>query len=66
VRFFVEADNVFAPLELKTLRFLGSENARERSVAVRNVDDNRFDIVPFMAKGMGLYLQFGVEGNFGI
>ncbi|MDR1830116.1 MAG: hypothetical protein LBQ76_05020, partial [Candidatus Fibromonas sp.] len=66
VRFFVEADNIFSSLDVKPLRFLGGENARERSVAVRNVNDDRFDIVPFMAKGMGLYLQFGVEGNFGI
>ena len=69
VRFFVEADNIFAPLDLKALRFLGSENARERSVAVRDGDGNSkngFDIVPFMAKGMGFYLQFGVEGNFGL
>jgi hypothetical protein len=66
VRFFIEADNIFAPLDIK---FLGEENARERSVVVRDADGNSangFDIVPFMAKGMGLYLQFGVEGNFGI
>jgi len=63
VRFFIEADNIFAPLDIK---FLGGENARERSVAVRNSNGDSFDIVPFMAKGMGLYLQFGVEGNFGI
>jgi hypothetical protein len=69
VRFFIEADNIFAPLDIKALRFLGGENARERSVAVRDADgdsSNGFDIVPFMAKGMGLYLQFGIEGNFGI
>ncbi len=69
VRFFVEADNIFSSLDVKALRFLGGENARERSAAVRDADGNSkngFDIVPFMAKGMGLYLQFGVEGNFGI
>jgi len=69
VRFFVEANNIFAPLDIKALRFLGGENARERSVAVRDTDGNStngFDIVPFMAKGMGFYLQFGIEGNFGI
>jgi opacity protein-like surface antigen len=69
VRFFVEADNIFYSLDVKALRFLGGENARERSVAVRDADGdsrNGYDIVPFMAKGMGLYLQFGVEGNFGI
>jgi len=69
VRFFVEADNIFSSLDVKALRFLGGENARERSVAVRDIDGdsrNGFDIVPFMAKGMGLYFQFGVEGNFGL
>jgi len=69
VRFFVEADNIFSPLNVEALRFLGGENARERSVAIRDKDgnsENGFDIVPFMAKGMGFYLQFGVEGNFGL
>ncbi|MCL2283151.1 MAG: carboxypeptidase-like regulatory domain-containing protein [Fibromonadales bacterium] len=69
VRFFVEADNIFSSLDVGALRFLGADNARERSAAVRDKDGNSangFDIVPFMAKGMGLYLQFGVEGNFGI
>ncbi len=69
VRFFIEADNIFAPLDIKALRFLGGENARERSVVVRDEDGdstNGFNIVPFMAKGMGFYLQFGIEGNFGI
>jgi len=69
VRFFVEADNIFSPFDVKALRFLGAENARERSVAVRDNDgdsENGFDIVPFMVKGMGFYLQFGIEGNFGL
>jgi hypothetical protein len=69
VRFFVEADNIFSSLDIKALRFLGGENARERSVAVRDEDGdskNGFDIVPFMAKGMGFYFQFGIEGNFGL
>ncbi|MDR2579842.1 MAG: carboxypeptidase-like regulatory domain-containing protein [Fibromonadaceae bacterium] len=67
VRFFVEANNIFSPFDIKPLRFLGAENGRERSVAVRDDDGdsrNGFDIVPFMAKGMGLYLQFGIEGSF--
>jgi hypothetical protein len=69
IRFFVEASNIFASLDVAALRFLGGENARERSVAVRDANGNSsdgFDIVPFMAKGMGLYLQFGVEGSFGL
>ncbi|MCL2100326.1 MAG: carboxypeptidase-like regulatory domain-containing protein [Fibromonadales bacterium] len=66
VRFFVEANNIFAPMDVKALRFLGGDNARERSVSVSNISDNGFDIVPFMAKGMGFYLQFGIEGHFGL
>ena len=69
VRFYVEADNIFSAFDVDALRFLGGENARERSVAIRDKDGdstNGFYIVPFMAKGMGFYLQFGVEGNFGL
>jgi len=68
IRFFVEADNIFAPFNVQALRFLGGDNPRERSVAVRNNgdSDDGFDIVPFMARGMGFYWQFGVEGNFGL
>ena len=69
IRFFIEADNIFAPLDMQALRFFGGDNPRERSVAVRDSNgDSRdgFDIVPFMAKGMGFYWQFGVEGNFGL
>ncbi|MCL1967086.1 MAG: carboxypeptidase-like regulatory domain-containing protein [Fibromonadales bacterium] len=69
VRFYVEADNIFSALDVDALRFLGGDNARERSVAIRDKDGdstNGFYVVPFMAKGMGFYLQFGVEGNFGL
>jgi len=48
---------------------LGSENARERSWVTRdnNEDINDgYDLVPFIAKGMGLYVQFGVEVQLGI
>lgn len=68
VRFYVEADNVFAPLETESLAWLGADNARERSQVTRDSDknaDNGFEVVPFLAKGMGLYVQFGVEGNLG-
>lgn len=68
VRFYVEADNVFAPLETESLAWLGSNNARERSQVTQDTDknaDNGFELVPFMAQGMGLYVQFGVEGNLG-
>ena len=69
VRFYVEADNVFSALDIDALKFLGTDNARERSQVSRDSDGrsaNGFDLVPFMAKGMGIYLQFGVEANFAI
>jgi hypothetical protein len=69
VRFYLEADNIFANLDVDALHFLGGDNARERSLVVQDSDkrsSNGYKLVPFMAKGMGLYLQFGVEANFAI
>jgi hypothetical protein len=68
-RFYVEVDNIFANLDVDALKFLGSENGRERSWVTQdnNEDSNDgYDLVPFMAKGMGLYVQFGVEVQLGI
>jgi hypothetical protein len=68
-RFYLEVDNIFAKLDVPALKFLGSENARERSWVTRDADgdsNDGYDLVPFMAKGMGLYLQFGVEVQLGI
>ena len=68
-RFYVEVDNIFANLDVDALKFLGSENGRERSWVTRDSNDNAddgYDLVPFMAKGMGLYVQFGIEVQLGI
>jgi hypothetical protein len=68
-RFYLEVDNLFANLDVDALRFLGSENARERSWVVQDSDKNTqngYDLKPFMAKGMGLYFQFGIEVMLGI
>lgn len=68
-RFYLEVDNIFANLDVKALEFLGSENGRERSWVTRDEDGNSsngYDLVPFIAKGMGLYVQFGVEVMLGI
>ena len=68
-RFYVEVDNIFANLDVSALKFLGSENARERSWVTRDNNDDitdGYDLVPFIAKGMGLYVQFGVEVQLGI
>ena len=67
VRFYVGVDNIFADLDMGALKFLGSENARERSWVTR--DENKdssdgYDLVPFMAKGMGRFVDFGVEVQF--
>lgn len=66
-RFYVELDNIFANLDVDALKFLGGENARERSWVTRDNNGDSsdgYDLVPFMAKGMGLYPQFGVEITF--
>lgn len=68
-RFFIEVDNIFANVDVSALKFLGSENGRERSFVTRDDNENSsdgYDLVPFMAKGMGLYVQFGVEVQLGI
>ena len=68
-RFYLEVDNIFAKMDVSALKFLGGENARERSWVTRDADgdsNDGYDLVPFMAKGMGLYVQFGVEVQLGI
>ena len=68
-RFYLELDNIFSKLDVGALKFLGSENGRERSWVARDNDkntNNGYDLVPFIAKGMGLYFQFGVEVQLGI
>jgi len=68
LRFYLEADNIFSPFGVNALKWLGSDNARERSEVTMDNDanaDNGLDLVPFLAKGMGLYLQFGIESNLG-
>jgi hypothetical protein len=69
VRFYLEANNIFAHLKVKHFRFLGGENDRNRSLVTQKQDENSkytYDLVPLMSKGMGLFIQFGVEGRFGI
>ena len=68
-RFYLELDNIFSKLDVAALKFLGSENGRERSWVARDKDKNTangYDLVPFIAKGMGLFFQFGVEVQLGI
>ncbi len=68
-RFYLELDNFLSKLDVDALKFLGAQNARERSWVTEDADENSvngYDLVPFMAKGMGLYLQFGVEVQLGL
>lgn len=68
-RFYLEVDNIFANMDVSALRFLGSENTRERSWVIQDSNgktNDGYDLVPFMAKGMGLFFQFGVEVQLGI
>ena len=68
-RFYLELDNIFSKLDVAAFKFLGSENGRERSWVARDKDKNTangYDLVPFIAKGMGLFFQFGVEVQLGI
>ena len=68
-RFYIEVDNIFSKLDVGALKFLGAENDRERSWVAQDKDDkigNGYNLVPFIAKGMGLYVQFGVEVQLGI
>lgn len=68
-RFYLEVDNIFAKLDVEALRFLGSQNWRERSWVAKDKDKNTangYDLVPFIAKGMGLNIDFGVEIQLGI
>ena len=49
------------------LRWLGGDNERQRGWKISrdgNLADQRFDLEPFVGKGMGLFVQFGVEGTF--
>jgi hypothetical protein len=69
VRFYVEANNIFSALQGTFFEFLGGENGRQRSVAVQGYRETAggaaYDLDPFLAKGMGLYVQFGIEGSLG-
>lgn len=68
MRFYLEVDNLLASLDVNALRWLGAGNARQRSVVIQDANDIPEDgvtLVPFLAEGMGLFVQFGVEGNLG-
>jgi hypothetical protein len=67
IRFYFEIDNIFAWVEQDYLRFLGGDNPRQRSWVTGDLEqpyDRFVTLEPFLAKGLGLFVQFGAEGNF--
>ena len=52
---------------LEAFRWLGGDNERQRGWQVKRrgtYADQKFDLEPYVGKGMGLFVQFGFEGNF--
>lgn len=60
MRFFFEADNIFADFDNSNLEWLGGSNLRKRGWTRAN--DNG-DLQPVVTKGLGLYIMFGFEGK---
>ena len=60
MRFFFEADNLFADADNSALSFLGGANRRRRGWSRANAEG---DLVPVVTRGLGLYIVFGFEGK---
>lgn len=60
MRFFFEADNIFADAESEAFSWLGGANERRRGWSRANVNG---DLVPVVTRGLGLYIVFGFEGK---
>jgi hypothetical protein len=60
MRFFFEADNIFADYDNSSLTWLGGANRRKRGWTRANENG---DLVPVVTKGLGLYIMFGLEGR---
>ncbi len=60
MRFFFEADNIFADQDNSNLDFLGGANRRKRGWTRSNTNG---DLLPVVTKGMGLFIMFGFEGK---
>lgn len=59
-RLYFEADNLFASLESDALKFLGSQNLRQRGWTVE-----KGLLTPYMSRGQGLFLMFGIDASLG-
>ncbi len=63
MRFFFEADNIFAEMEGTGAEFLGGNNRRHRGWSRAN---NTGTLVPMATRGLGLFVFFGVEAKFSL
>ncbi|HKP95665.1 MAG TPA: carboxypeptidase-like regulatory domain-containing protein, partial [Fibrobacteria bacterium] len=60
MRFFFEADNIFADFDNSTFSYLGGSNQRKRGWTRANANG---DLLPVVTRGMGLFIMFGFEGK---
>jgi len=63
MRFFFEADNIFAEMEGTGAEWLGGANQRQRGWSRANPEG---DLVPVITRGLGLFIFFGVEARFSL
>lgn len=63
MRFFFEADNIFADMEGTAAEWLGGANERQRGWTRANENG---DLKPVVTRGLGLFIFFGVEGKFSL
>ncbi len=60
MRFFFEADNIFADFDNSYFSYLGGSNQRKRGWTRANPNG---DLEPVVTRGMGLFIMFGLEGK---
>ncbi|MEO7425780.1 MAG: hypothetical protein ABI036_11375 [Fibrobacteria bacterium] len=60
MRFFFEADNIFADFDNSYFSYLGGSNQRKRGWTRANRNG---DLQPVVTRGMGLFIMFGFEGK---
>jgi hypothetical protein len=60
IRFFFEADNIFANANSEAFTWLGGDNRRRRGWTRANPNG---DLEPVVTKGLGFFIMFGIEGR---
>ncbi len=63
MRFFFEADNMFADFDDTWASWLGGSNQRRRGWTRANASG---DLEPMVTRGLGLFIMFGIEGKLKI